>query len=159
MECHTDFINRLHLRSNSFTASAPCKIPGFSLLVSVSRHFVLSHAACQPITGCSVKALLTVSHLADRLHASFAFKAPYPHRDISGCQVTVHGLSAAHVCPSSVYTHIQYRCVKSKHHDSVLDSWSLFLSYPGIVRNDVFYRGLGLVLDLFIFWWDADQTM
>lgn len=103
--------------------------------------------ACQPITGCSVKALLTVSHLADRLPASFAFKAPDPHRDISGCQVTAHGLSAAHVCPSSVYTHIQHRCVKSKHHDSELDSWSLFLSYPGIVRNDVFYRGLGL--DLF----------
>lgn len=106
----------------------------------MSRHFVLSRAACQPITGCSVKALLTVSHLADRLPARFAFKAPDPHRDISGCQVTADGLSAAHVCPSSVNTHFQYLCVKSKHHDSAFDSWSLFLSYPGIVRNDVFYR-------------------
>ncbi len=73
-------------------------------MVSVSRQFVLSREACHPITGCSVKALLTASHLADRLPARFAFKAPDSHWDISGCQVTAHG-SLRCTCMSFLYEH------------------------------------------------------
>ncbi len=79
-------------------------VSGFPSMVSVSRQFVFSREACHPITGCSVKALLTASHLADRLPACFAFKAPDSHWDISGCQVTAHG-SLRCTCMSFLYEH------------------------------------------------------